>query len=83
MKFIFREIGPAKFSKIVEVTGFPQNQGVLEFLTSEAQPYMPKEGSVELIPQDGLPEFASGQFAVVHCDRRFLYTGMGSVIVYR
>lgn len=83
MKFIFRDIGEKKFSKIVEVTGFPQDTFITEFIILETKSYMPKEGTLEIISRDGFPDPISNHFSVVHCDNRYIYTGMGSVLIYR
>lgn len=83
MKFVFREIGEKKFSKIVELSNFPDHLLLTEFLTIEAKPYMPKEGTIELIARDGLPEFMSNQFLFLYCDKRSMYTSMGTVLIYR
>lgn len=82
MKLVFREVGLRKISKIVEVSQIPDYKNVIEFATTEIQPYMPPKGRFEFIPTDGLPELLAGQYVIVYTDTNFVSRSMGVVLVY-
>lgn len=82
MKIVFRDLGPKKFSKIVEVTSIIGFLDIKEFMSVEIEPHMPDDGFFELVPTDGLPDLVANQYVVVHQDIGFVSRGMGIVMVY-
>lgn len=81
MKFVFRNIGPKKFSKIVEITELPEYKNVMEFAERELLPYFPEKAKIELVPTDGLDLNLSNAYTIVYYDG-FITRGMGIVLVY-
>jgi hypothetical protein len=81
MKFVFKEIGPGKVSKIVEVSNLP-NANQVDFALTEMKPYMPEKGRYEVVPLDELPDFVSNRYIVVYTDSRYVTHSMGMVLVY-
>jgi hypothetical protein len=85
MRFLFKDLGKHKVSKVVDLPipsdiGFYQYgfKDVLDFMCAEARPHLPNAKHIEAVPTDGLPDLMAHQYVLVY-DHSF--TG-GNVLVY-
>jgi hypothetical protein len=83
MKVVFKDLGMKKFTKTVDTPNVIGFEDLLDFLRREATPYMPEKGALEIVPTDGLIEFAANQFVVVHHDINHVPRGMGTIVIFR
>lgn len=80
MKIQFKDIGPKKFNKVVELNNLIGHD-LMEFICNEADLHMPEQGDCELVPIDGRDSPISNKFAIVHEDASHVTRGMGTIII--
>lgn len=81
MRFVFKNIGKHKFTKVIDVVSLDGFTDVLEFIVAEADPHLPEEGDVELVPIDDRAPLLSNCYVIVHHDKHHVSRGMGTVSV--